>query len=158
MPHIASGLRANSASPAATTTTPSSMTRFIRGAFTESLCNVDFTQAVKAVDQLAALDERRKRDFRSALHRLNIDANDLEQSKMELQETSPVIYDWILSLEDKARKAEALYTQAYIGLRRWVSAIEILLFVGEVVLMQSIRPSSMRCDCCHSSGQTAWPC
>jgi hypothetical protein len=117
MPHSTSPSRGPSP-----TLTPSAITRTVRGCFTESLCDVDFTQALTAVSHLAALDERRKREFCAALRRLNIDESKLEQQKEGMRESAPAVLEWINSMEDKARKAEALYTQAYIGLRRWVGA------------------------------------
>ena len=100
---------------------PSFITSFVRRCFTEDLCLVDFTQALTAMDYLKILDDRRKRELSAALRRLNVDATSLEQDRHVLNSTYPGILDWVSSMEDKSRKIEALYTQVYIGLRRWVS-------------------------------------
>ncbi|MCJ1402197.1 hypothetical protein MMC11_005417 [Xylographa trunciseda] len=106
---------------------PSFITSFVRRCFTEDLCLVDFTQALTALDYLKDLETRRKRELSFALRRLkiNVDAIDLERD--DLAKRSPSIAEWISSMEDKERKVEALYTQVYIGLRRWTLINEMRL-------------------------------
>ena len=100
---------------------PSFITSFVRRVFTEDLCLVDFTQALTGMDYLKALDDRRKRELSAALRRLNIDTSMADKDRQELISKNPAIWEWVASIEDKSKKAEALYTQVYIGLRRWVS-------------------------------------
>ena len=100
---------------------PSFITSFVRRCFTEDLCLVDFTQALTALDYLKDLENRRKREISAAFHRLGIDKNSFGQDGTELNKKHPGIADWVMGMEDKERRVEALYTQVYIGLRRWVS-------------------------------------
>ena len=101
---------------------PSFITSFVRRCFTEDLCLVDFTQALTALDYLKDLETRRKRELSAALRRLNINVDAIDVERDDRAKRSPAIAEWISSMEDKERKVEALYTQVYIGLRRWVSA------------------------------------
>jgi hypothetical protein len=59
---------------------------------------------------------RRRKEIAAALRRLGVDRENLGAHGQ------PALDDWVKSLEDKERKVEALYTQCYIGLRRWVGA------------------------------------
>lgn len=102
---------------------PSFITQFVRSSFVEALCDVDFTQALKSLDYLKILDDRRKRELCAALRRLNIDTSTYDQQKRDTVAKLPALYEWVAAVEDKSRRAEALYTQVYIGLRRWVSAV-----------------------------------
>ena len=81
---------------------------------------VDFTQALTAMDYLKDVDNRRRRELASALQRLGLDRGfDERRSGQPAQRER--VSEWIKSMQDKERKVEALYTQVYIGLRRWVS-------------------------------------
>lgn len=100
---------------------PSFITSFARRCFTEDLCKVDFTQALTALDYLKDLETRRKRELSQALQRLGIHGSRMNEEREEVEKYHPRIGEWIASMEDKERKVEALYTQVYIGLRRWVS-------------------------------------
>lgn len=100
---------------------PAFITSFVRRCFTENLCQVDFTQALTAMDYLKDLETRRKRELSAALQRLGITADTTEQERDDMAKRSPAIAQWISSMEEKERRVEALYTQVYIGLRRWVS-------------------------------------
>lgn len=71
------------------------------------------------MDYLKDLENRRKRELTLALQRLDLDQNLMEQSRGEISKNAR-ISDWVQSMRDKERKVEALYTQVYIGLRRWV--------------------------------------
>ena len=81
---------------------------------------VDFTQALTAMDYLKDLDNRRKRELGAALQRLGLDKSLVDQQTGDLS-GDPRISEWVRTMQDKDRKVEALYTQVYIGLRRWVS-------------------------------------
>ncbi|KAL9098747.1 MAG: hypothetical protein Q9163_005647 [Psora crenata] len=97
---------------------PAFITSFVRRVFTEELCLVDFTQALTAMDYLKDLENRRKRELTMALQRLGLDKAVVDQRAGEISR-NPRISDWVKSMQDKERKVEALYTQVYIGLRRW---------------------------------------
>ena len=99
---------------------PSFITSFVRRCFTEDLCLVDFTQALTALDYLKDLENRRKRELSAALHRLGIDKETFGKEREKLNERYPGLTEWVLSMEEKEKRVEALYTQVYIGLRRWV--------------------------------------
>jgi hypothetical protein len=119
---------------------PSFITSFVRRCFTEDLCQVDFTQALTALDYLKDLETRRKRELSQALQRLGIQGSRMDEEREELEKYHPRIGEWIASMEDKERKVEALYTQVYIGLRRWVSnSIRIFCFLHRV---PPIHPAS----------------
>lgn len=104
---------------------PSFITTFLRRCFAPQLEDVDFPQALTALDYLKDLDVRRNREVAAALHRLSLEPKDV-QEKSELRKKYPQVLAWIESVNVKGRKAEALYTQIYIGLRRWVSTRDIL--------------------------------
>ena len=99
---------------------PSFITSFVRRCFTEDLCMVDFTQALTAMDYLKDLDNRRRRELISARQRLGLNKSTADQRNIRSGQHQKQD-EWIRSMEDKERKVEALYTQVYIGLRRWVS-------------------------------------
>ena len=79
------------------------------------------------MDYLKILDDRRKRELSAALRRLNVETAILERDQFALNKTAPGLITWVSSMEDKSRKVEALYTQVYIGLRRWVGPCVHLL-------------------------------
>ena len=104
---------------------PSFITSFVRRCFTEDLCLVDFTQALTALDYLKDLESRRKRELSAANIRLG--AAKMASRGRTDEIASAELEKWMVDMEDKSRKVEALYTQVYIGLRRWVS---MLLFIA----------------------------
>ena len=95
---------------------PSFITSFVRRCFTADLCLVDFTQALTALDYLKDLENRRKRELRVALERLGVTGEDTLKKY-------PRVSEWTTTMENTDKKVEALYTQLYIGLRRWVSSM-----------------------------------
>ena len=72
------------------------------------------------MEYLKVLEERRKRELATAIGRLTIDPIHVEKDKTGLQNDHPGIYEWISMTQAKSKKVEALYTQVYVGLRRWV--------------------------------------
>lgn len=98
---------------------PAFITSFVRRCFTDELHLVDFTQALTALDYLKDLENRRKKELGNALQRLGVDKTYC-QSTNEILAKYPGVSRWIDSMQIKERKVEALYTQVYIGLRRWV--------------------------------------
>ena len=71
------------------------------------------------MDYLKDLENRRRRELSMALQRLGLDRAVVDQHTGEIS-GNPRISEWVKSMQDKERKVEALYTQVYIGLRRWV--------------------------------------
>ncbi|MDI1485129.1 MAG: hypothetical protein OHK93_000264 [Ramalina farinacea] len=124
---------------------PSFITTFVRRAFTEDLCMVDFTQALTAMDYLKDLDNRRKRELTSALQRLGLDKVGAEQQTAD-RVKNPRIWDWVTSMQEKERKIEALYTQVYIGLRRWTLINEMRLEpfskANSIAMLNTLYPPS----------------
>ena len=80
---------------------------------------VDFTQALTAMDYLKDLETRRRRDLSKALQNLGLDRSVADERKRQ-SSLDPRVTDWLNTMKEKDRKVEALYTQVYIGLRRWV--------------------------------------
>ena len=99
---------------------PSFITTFVRRVFTEDLCLVDFTQALTAMDYLKVLDDRKRRELAAALRRLDVDVDVLNRSHSEQRCHNQRLADWIAAMDERGKRVEALYTQVYIGLRRWV--------------------------------------
>ena len=93
---------------------------FVRMCFTEDLCEVDFTQSLTAMGYLQALEEKRRKEFFAATQRLNIDLEALERDRAAFRDSNPEIYEWFCIMESKGKRIESLYTQVYVGLRRWV--------------------------------------
>lgn len=101
---------------------PSFVTSFLRRCFVPTLADVDFPQALTGLDYLRDLDIRRRKEVAAALQRLQVEAEDLQDGS-EFSQHHPGVLAWIRSINVQNRKAEALYTQLYIGIRRWVSDI-----------------------------------
>lgn len=111
---------------------PSFVTSFVRKCFPHELDQVDFPQALTALDYLKDLEVRRRREVVAALDRLGVDRADLGERAV-LGRKYPGVLQWVIGVEEKERKVEALYTQVFLGLRRWV------------------RSSSCICDPCTDS-------
>ena len=105
---------------------PAFITSFVRQTFGPDLEQVDFMQALTAMDYLRDLDIRRRREVLAALDRLGVDRNDLGQ-KDKLVKKYPGVVRWIVDIEEKERKVEAIYTNVYVGLRRWTLLNELSL-------------------------------
>jgi hypothetical protein len=104
---------------------PSFVTSFVRRCFPLDLDQVDFPQALTALDYLKDLEIRRRREVVAALDRLGVDRADLGERHV-LGRKYPGVLRWVVNIEDKERKVEALYTQVFLGLRRWVSRVFII--------------------------------
>jgi hypothetical protein len=102
---------------------PSFVTSFVRRCFPKDLDQVDFPQALTAMDYLKDLEIRRRREVVAALDRLGIARDDIGQKEV-LGKKYPGVLRWVLAIEEKERTIEALYSQVYIGLRRWVRAFQ----------------------------------
>ncbi|KAJ5095631.1 hypothetical protein NUU61_004987 [Penicillium alfredii] len=104
---------------------PSFITSFLRRCFTLELEKVDFPQALTALDYLKDLETRWKKEMAAALQRLNIRPEDANQK--ELARKYPGVMKWIDMIHLKGRRLEVLYTQVYIGLRRFCLINEMML-------------------------------
>ncbi|PWY91018.1 hypothetical protein BO70DRAFT_83072 [Aspergillus heteromorphus CBS 117.55] len=106
---------------------PSSfVTSFLRRCFTPELEEVDFPQALTALDYLKDLENRRRKEVAAALQRLGVEPKDV-QGNTELAEKYPGVLAWLGNINAQARRVEALYTQVYVGLRRWTLINEMLM-------------------------------
>lgn len=101
---------------------PAFVTTFLNRCFPMELHCVDFPQSLTALDYLKDLETRRRKELSRALEHLGIDSNVLNtaQDSEELAKWYPMVADWARSLESKEKRVDALYTQLYIALRRWV--------------------------------------
>ncbi|KAI9676857.1 MAG: hypothetical protein M1817_006696 [Caeruleum heppii] len=106
---------------------PSFITSFVRRCFHEELTMVDFPQALTGMDYLRDLDARRRRELAATLRRLGIDKNSLGADGEEKTSGNPEIAAWVKAADEKEKRVEALYTQVYIGLRRWTMINELSL-------------------------------
>ena len=98
---------------------PSFIISFVRRCFPKDLDQVDFPQALSAMDYLKDLEVRRRREVVAALDRLGVERDDIGQKEV-LGKKYPGVLRWVLGIEEKERRIEALYSQVYVGLRQWV--------------------------------------
>ena len=103
---------------------PAFINSFLRRCFSRELNLVDFPQALTALDYLKDLEFRRRRDHEAALSRLGIGATELAG---ELAGFEQCIRDWTSQMETHERKIEALYSNLYVALRRWVLINELMI-------------------------------
>ncbi|KAK5119460.1 hypothetical protein LTR85_007560 [Meristemomyces frigidus] len=106
---------------------PSFITSFVRRCFPPELVQVDFPQALTGLDYLKDLETRRRREVAAAMSRLAIDRTALDMDAASLTDRYPGVLQWVKAIEDKERKVEALYTQLYVALRRWILINELSL-------------------------------
>jgi hypothetical protein len=105
---------------------PSFITSFVRRSFPPELDLVDFPQALTGMDYLRDLEIRRRREVVAAFNKLGIDQEDISH-RDKLARKYPGVLRWVMDIEEKEGKVEALYTQVYIGLRRWTLINELSL-------------------------------
>ncbi|KAK6431081.1 hypothetical protein LTR95_012756 [Oleoguttula sp. CCFEE 5521] len=105
---------------------PSFITSFVGKCFPVELVCVDFPQALTGLDYLKDLEHRRRREVQFAMSRLDIDRA-APPTDLELQTKYPGVARWLRGIDEKERKVETLYTQLYIGIRRWVLINELSL-------------------------------
>ncbi|KAK5115777.1 hypothetical protein LTR62_000866 [Meristemomyces frigidus] len=106
---------------------PSFITSFLRRCFPPDLVCVDFPQALTGLDYLKDLETRRRREVAAAMNRLAIDRTTLEMEDEYLSDRYPGVKQWVVDINEKERKVEALYTQVYVALRRWILVNEMAL-------------------------------
>lgn len=105
---------------------PSFICSFVRKCFSTELAQVDFPQALTALDYLKDLEIRRRSEILAALTHLGVERADV-QNKEAIRKNYPNAYQWISSMEEKERRVEFLYTHVYLGLRRWTLVNEMSL-------------------------------
>jgi hypothetical protein len=100
---------------------PAFLISFLRRVWIADLDQVDFPQALTALDYLRDLDARWKKEMYNAIQRLGISRADVEDPVHSgLALNYPGVMSWLETMKSKGRYMEALYTQIYVGLRRWV--------------------------------------
>ncbi|XRM38195.1 hypothetical protein ABZX51_001626 [Aspergillus tubingensis] len=105
---------------------PTFVTSFLRRCFTPELEEVDFPQALTALDYLKDFETRRRKEVADALQRLKVEPNDVKE-KAQLAKKNPGALTWLETVTVQGRRVEALYTQIYVGLRRWTLINEMLM-------------------------------
>jgi hypothetical protein len=102
---------------------PAFVTSFLNRCFPVVLEAVDFPQSLTALDYLKDLETRRRKEIAWALQHHGIDEMALEmcRSSQQLAQFYPQVAHYLVNLESKEKRADALYTQLYVALRRWVS-------------------------------------
>lgn len=106
---------------------PSFITSFLLRCFPPDLVCVDFPQALTGLDYLKDLETRRRRDVATALGRMGVDRSTLDGDAAPLIHRSADVKQWVDSILDKERRVDALYTQLFIALRRWILINELSL-------------------------------
>ena len=96
---------------------PSLAAYFVRRIFSQDLCLVDFSQALKAIHHIDALDDQRRHDFRKKLQPFQAHVENV--SKLSATTSSPPLSVQSHLLEI-GKQTDATYVEVYIGLRRWV--------------------------------------
>jgi hypothetical protein len=80
------------------------------------------------LDYLKDLETRRRREIAAAMDRLGVDSEMLyNDDTANLSNAYPGVSQWLKSTEDREAIVDALYTQIYIGLRRWILLNELSL-------------------------------
>ncbi|KAJ5960508.1 uncharacterized protein N7479_007658 [Penicillium vulpinum] len=107
---------------------PAFIISFVRRCFCLDLSYVDFAQALTALDYLRDLQARWKKEIDAAFNRLNITAQDASDPQhSEVARKFPNVLNWYKDISHKARLIDFMYTQVYVGLRRWVLVNQMML-------------------------------
>ncbi|KAJ5933376.1 hypothetical protein N7454_005705 [Penicillium verhagenii] len=124
---------------------PAFLVSFLRRVWVADLDLVDFPQALTALDYLKDLQCRWTKELLNVTQRLNITRADVEdplQSGLALN--YPGVISWLEAMKSKGRYMEALYTQIYVGLRRWTLINEMMLDptnkVAHIALLNTLFP------------------
>jgi hypothetical protein len=100
---------------------PTFIISFASRCFSPCLGNVDFPQALTALDYLRDLETRRRREVTAAYDRVGIQEDTFAADVEAVSTQFPGIALWAKNVEGKNKKAEIYYSQLWLGLRRWVS-------------------------------------
>jgi hypothetical protein len=103
---------------------PAFINSFLRRCFPRELNQVDFPQALTALDYLKDLEFRRRRDHEAALARLDIGTAEVSN---HLDGFHQCIKEWAGQMEMHERKVEAVYSNLFVALRRWVLINELTI-------------------------------
>ncbi|KAG0159493.1 hypothetical protein PDIDSM_7015 [Penicillium digitatum] len=107
---------------------PSFIINFVRRCFCLELSDVDFAQALTALDYIRDLQGRWKKETDAAFNRLNVTSHDMSDPRhSEVARRFPNVLVWYKDISNKARMIDFLYTQVYVGLRRWVLVNQMML-------------------------------
>jgi len=99
---------------------PAFITSFLRKCFASELSQVDFAQALTGLDYLKDIETRRQRELKACCERLGLISENASTNEHMLQDRYPAVLDWYRALPNKVHKIEALYSELYISIRRWV--------------------------------------
>jgi hypothetical protein len=105
---------------------PAFVTSFLNRCFPIVLEQVDFPQSLTALDYLKDLESRRRKEVAFALSHHGIDPS-AASSSAQLAEYYPHLSHFLINLQTKQKRADALYTQLYVALRRWILINEMAL-------------------------------
>lgn len=117
----------NSASNQPLSLPPAFIVQFVQRCFPVQLHAVDFPQTLTGLDYLKDLETRRRRELHAAMDRMGIDADALHRDSDDLSATYPGVMNWLESIEAREVIVERLYTQLYVGIRRWILLNELHL-------------------------------
>lgn len=107
---------------------PNFIVSFLRRCFCLELSDVDFAQGLTALDYLNDLQNRWKKEIDAAFRRLSVSSQDAKDPKHSvLARKYPGVMLWYKGISDKAYIIDALYTQVYLGMRRWILVNEMML-------------------------------
>lgn len=99
---------------------PSFIVSFVSRCFHPCLDQVDFPQALTAMDYLRDLEKRRCYEYVEAFKRLGISIENFDADVEAVSDRYPGIALWAKNMQGKNKKAESYYSIMYLGLRRWV--------------------------------------
>ncbi|KAF1945639.1 hypothetical protein EJ02DRAFT_34946 [Clathrospora elynae] len=99
---------------------PAFIVNFVTRTFMPSPADVDWNQALTALDYLKDLETRRRREMAKAFEALTVHRDTWDIDMASVAERAPGIALWINNLEGKNKKAESYYAQIWLGLRRWI--------------------------------------
>lgn len=105
---------------------PSFITTFVTRCFSTELTQVDFPQALTALDYLKDLEMRRRNEIVAALTYLGVEKSDMQDVE-KIARDYPNAAKWIEEMKLKERKVEMLYGHVFLGLRRWALVNEMSL-------------------------------
>lgn len=106
---------------------PSFITMFVKKCFVPEIHWVDFSQALTALDYLKDLETRRRKEVAELKSRLGINPDSATADTEAMNAAYPAAAECLHDVDTKDKRADSLYTQLYIALRRWVRSSESFL-------------------------------